>query len=125
MPAFALAALAAGCSSSDDTSSTSPAGAAAGGAAQQAAAGPPSAVDLMTRAGCQGGIIEPQLYSREVGRCTLNGAELDVATFDSNELRDQWAQFARDLGTTVQLADRWAVSGMGAAGPEAFAAAAG
>lgn len=100
---------------------TASAGAQAGA---QPPAGPPSAADLMTSTGCTGGLIEPQLYTREVGRCMLNGTELDVATFDSNEQRDQWAAFARDMGATVSVRELWAVSGFGAAGPEAFAASA-
>lgn len=76
--------------------------------------------ELMQEAGCQGDLIEPQLYTNEVGRCTLDGHELDVATFDTNDLRDEWAAFVDDLGAHVETGDRWAVSGFDAAGTEAF-----
>lgn len=82
----------------------------------------PLTVDaLMSQAGCEGEVIEPQLYTREVGRCMLDGHELDVAVFASNDQRDEWASFVEELGGTVHKGDLWAVSGFGAAGPESFA----
>jgi hypothetical protein len=79
-----------------------------------------SVTELMQEAGCQGDLIEPQLYTNEVGRCTLGGHELDVATFDTNDLRDEWVAFVEDLGAHVETGDRWAVSGFDSAVTEAF-----
>lgn len=84
---------------------------------------PPSVEALMDSAGCEGEIIPPQLFSHETGRCELDGHEVTVATFASNEQRDHWVEIAQEVGSTVVVGDRWAVSGFGAAGPEAFAEA--
>ncbi|ADP83224.1 hypothetical protein [Pseudofrankia inefficax] len=89
------------------------------------AAAPRSVADLMAKAGCQGRVIDPQLYSREVGRCTLAGQEVTVATFDDNAKRDQWVSFGEGLGMTAKTGDRWAAGSIGAAGAETFATAIG
>ncbi|MDM4722641.1 hypothetical protein QTQ03_24720 [Micromonospora sp. WMMA1363] len=78
---------------------------------------------LMASAGCAGGLLDPKSYSRDVGRCTLSGHEVTVAVFDDNDRRDHWAAYIKDVGGTVVTGDGWAVAGIGAAGPEAFAAA--
>jgi hypothetical protein len=83
----------------------------------------PSALELMQATGRQGVLIEPQLYTAEVGRCILNGHELEVATFDDNAQRDHWVEFVEDLGGTIITGDRWAVGGFDEAATEAFAGA--
>lgn len=127
-PLAALAVLAAACSGG--TEQAPPAAQAGVPPSRPAApattpAPPPTAADLMARAGCAGTVIAPQLHAREVGRCTIGGHRVDVAVFDTNEQRDAWAQFGRDVGGTVFVGELWAVGGIGAAGPEAFAAALG
>lgn len=88
------------------TSSTAPAG--------QGAAGPAPAerlrvVDLMTRAGCPGNVIDTQLYSYETGRCQHPaGGEVTVAVFDTDALRDQWVEVGRGFGGTIVVGDGWA-----------------
>lgn len=90
------------------------------------AAGPPSVSDLMAAAGCDGGPIEPQLYTTETGRCLIGGEEVDVATFTTSDARDSWTEAANAVGAIAKPGgDLWAASSVGAAGVDAFLAAAG
>lgn len=79
--------------------------------------------ELMDAAGCEGEIVEPEMYTREKGECVIDGHEVSVVAFDSQDQRDSWADAARQFGSTVVTGDRWAAGGIGAPGPEAFAAA--
>jgi len=78
----------------------------AGGAVAPAAV---RVVDLMNRAGCRGGVIGTQLYSTETGRCNLpGGAEVTLATFTSDQLRDQWVTTAKEYGGSFARGPGWA-----------------
>jgi len=68
----------------------------------------PRVSDLMHRAGCSGGVIGAQLYSRETGRCTYRGVTVTVAAFETNALRDQWVTAARQFGGTFVRGQLWA-----------------
>lgn len=95
--------------------------------ATRAPAGTPATVaelrvtDLMRRAGCDGQVIGTQLYSKETGRCTLAGAEVTIAVFDTDALRDQWVDFARQYGGNLVTGAGWAA---GAGNPDAAVAVA-
>lgn len=117
--ALLLGALA-GCTSTPAVS-PSPSGAPSRSpVAGTSAAAPPVTVEqLMEAAGCNGKIIKPQLYTLEVGRCTVNGSEVDVAVFSSNDKRDAWVKFASEF-SEVTYGDRWAAASLGAAGVKAF-----
>lgn len=69
---------------------------------------PPRVADLMTKAGCDGALIGTQLYSRETGRCTYQGATVTIAAFDNDELRDRWLEFGRQYGGTFVVGRNWA-----------------
>lgn len=86
-----------------------------------APAAPPGVAALITKLGCKGGPIGTQLYSRETGRCMLGNAEITIATFTTNALRDQWVDFGSQYGGTFVIGDRWAA---GAETPGAAAATA-
>jgi hypothetical protein len=75
----------------------------------------PRVGELMSKAGCKGGLIGTQLYSRETGRCQYRGTEVTIAAFESNELRDRWVEFGRQFGATMVTGERWAA---GVGGPD-------
>ncbi|HEX7038672.1 MAG TPA: hypothetical protein VF202_01005 [Trueperaceae bacterium] len=77
--------------------------------------------DLMQQLGCDGEVIGTQLYSRETGRCMLGKHELTVAVFESDQLRDQWTDAARQFGGNIAVGNGWAVW---AESPDGAAAAA-
>jgi hypothetical protein len=69
---------------------------------------PPRVAEMMTRAGCTGKVIGTQLFARETGRCTLDGAEVTLATFTSDVLRNQWVTAAKSYGGTFVTGHLWA-----------------
>lgn len=82
--------------------------------------------DLITRAGCNNGtVIDTQLYSYETGRCTLNGVEVTVAVFDSDQLRDRWLEAGQQFGGSFVSGNGWAAGTTGLDTANAFAAAVG
>jgi hypothetical protein len=67
-----------------------------------------SVTELMADAGCTGAVIGTQMFSYETGRCMLDGGEVTIAAFDSNDLRDQWIESASQYGGTFVRGERWA-----------------
>jgi hypothetical protein len=67
-----------------------------------------SVTKLMADAGCTGAVIGTQMFSYETGRCDLDGGEVTIAAFDSNDLRNQWTESASAYGGTFVQGDRWA-----------------
>lgn len=112
LPAVLLTALALAAGCGDDGRDPAPPPAAA---STPAPTTPPAApelriADLIDRLGCDGGVIETQLYSKETGRCKLGAAEITIATFGGDALRDQWLDFGRQIGGNYVSGPGWAAA---------------
>jgi hypothetical protein len=71
---------------------------------------PPSPSALASRIGCTGySSISPTLYAREEGSCTLNGDDLDIATFSTTSNEDNWVKAASEFGGVIVKGNLWAV----------------
>ncbi|WP_032723442.1 hypothetical protein [Salinispora arenicola] len=63
---------------------------------------------LMDQAGCDGSVVETQLYSYETGHCTLGGSDVTIAVFKSDSQRDEWIAVGGEFGGTVVSGSGWA-----------------
>jgi len=104
-------AMLSGCSYFTDETDPTPSVSTPGEAAVGAAPTKPARVrvaDLMAKAGCKGKVIGTQLYTYETGRCDLGGTEVTIGVFDTQQLRDQWADGVKNLGGTMVVGTGWA-----------------
>ncbi|WP_148217353.1 hypothetical protein [Salinispora tropica] len=63
---------------------------------------------LMDQAGCDGSVVETQLYSYETGHCTLGGSDVTIAVFRTDSQRDEWISVGGEFGGTVVSGSGWA-----------------
>lgn len=72
---------------------------------------PPSPSALASRIGCTGySSISPTLYAREEGSCTVNGDDLDIATFSSTSDEDNSVCAASGFGGIIVKGNLWVVN---------------
>jgi hypothetical protein len=94
--ALAITALAlAGCGSAAATSTTSP----------------PTAASVARHLGCTGITPADPVSDFAAGEvdATCGGHHADIATFKTDQLRDEWTSFVRETGGTVTTGDLYAV----------------
>jgi hypothetical protein len=68
--------------------------------------------EAATNAECKGFTPDEslELYVKDSGRCVLNGAELHVLTFSTNEARDNYIRIAKQFGGRYFYGDGLAVT---------------
>ncbi len=83
--------------------------AACGGSAPAA---PPAASAIASQLGATGvrAVKPPTLYAYDEVTATLRGRPVDIATFRTDKLRDQWIQAASQFTGIEQKGDRYAVA---------------
>jgi hypothetical protein len=54
--------------------------------------------------------IDPTLYASKEADATWHGQTVDIATFQSQELRDKWIQAASQFGPILAKGQWWAVT---------------
>ena len=71
---------------------------------------PPSPSGLAARIGCTGyASTSATLFAREEGGCTLDGDNLDIATFSTTANEDDWIKTASGFGGIIVEGTLWAV----------------
>lgn len=79
-----------------------------GGSSKSAAVTP---ADVAKKLGCTASTESTeQLYVRELGKCTFNGAEVSLYTFTDNTARDSWLKIASGFGGKYDVMDRAIIS---------------
>ena len=82
-----------------------------GGTAATSTASPPTAASVARHLGCTG--ITPTNpvtdFAADEVDATCQGHHADIATFKTDQLRDEWANFVRQTGGTVQTGELYAV----------------
>jgi hypothetical protein len=72
---------------------------------------PPAAASVARHLGCTG--ITPadpvSDFAADEADATCGGHHADIATFKTDQLRDEWANFVRQTGGTVQTGHLYAV----------------
>jgi uncharacterized lipoprotein len=75
------------------------------------AAAPPSAASVAAQLGATDvQHIDPTLYAYDEATATLNGKAVDIATFRTDALRDQWVTVASQFSGIESKGDRYAVA---------------
>jgi hypothetical protein len=82
-----------------------------GTAASSSTASPPTAAAVARHLGCTG--ITPtdpvSDFAADEVDATCSGHHADIATFKTDQLRDEWTSFVRQTGGTVQTGELYAV----------------
>ena len=85
--------------------------AACSGGSTSTAATPPSATSVARQLGATNvETMDPTLYAYSEVTATLHGKTVDIATFRTDKLRDQWIQAASQFTGIEQKGDRYAVA---------------
>jgi len=82
-----------------------------GGTAASSTAGPPTAASVARHLGCTGITQTDPLsdFAADEVDATCQGRHADIATFKTDQLRDEWTSFVRQTGGTVQTGELYAV----------------
>jgi hypothetical protein len=82
-----------------------------GSAASGSTAGPPTAASVARHLGCTGisPIDPPTYFAHSEVDATCQGHHADIATFTTDQARDEWASVVRQQGATVQTGYLYAV----------------
>ena len=83
-----------------------------GTAASSSTASPPAAASVARHLGCTGisPVNPPTDFAHSEVDATCQGHHADIATFKTDQLRDEWASFVRQTGGTVQTGELYAVT---------------
>ena len=85
------------CGGSSPSSGTSPAA--------------PSVAQVAAQIGATGvSVFSPTLYASHEGSATWHGQQIDIATFATDQLRDQWEAIARQSGPILADGHDYAVT---------------
>src|SRR5262249_32219441 len=52
--------------------------------------------------------IKPTMFASAEGNCTLNGRDVDLVTFASEQLQQNWEQIADEFGPKIKDGPGWA-----------------
>jgi len=55
--------------------------------------------------------IKPTLYASAEGNCKLNGRDVDLVTFATDQLQQNWEQVADQFGPKIKDGPGWAAYG--------------
>jgi hypothetical protein len=81
-----------------------------GGSAATSTASPPTAASVARHLGCTGiQPTDPTYFAHSEVDATCQGHHADIATFKTEQLRDEWASFVTQTGGTVQTGELYAV----------------
>jgi hypothetical protein len=82
-----------------------------GSAATASGTGPPTATSVARHLGCTvtGTVSPPTYFAASEVDATCQGHHADIATFKTDQLRDEWASFVTQTGGTVQTGHLYAV----------------
>lgn len=80
-----------------------------GGGSEGGGGGEVTPSTLASKAGCESSFktdTTTELYARELGKCTIDGAEVSLYSFASNENRDNWLKVASGFGGLYLVLDK-------------------
>jgi hypothetical protein len=81
-----------------------------GSAASSSMASPPTAAAVARHLGCTGITpTDPTYFAHSEVDATCQGHHADIATFTTDQARDEWASVVRQQGATVQTGELYAV----------------
>lgn len=82
-----------------------------GTAASSSTASPPTAASVARHLGCTGisPIDPPTYFAHSEVDATCQGHHADIATFTTDQARDEWTSVVRQQGATVQTGELYAV----------------
>jgi ABC-type glycerol-3-phosphate transport system substrate-binding protein len=82
-----------------------------GTAASSSTASPPTAASVARHLGCTGitPMDPPTYFAHSEVDATCQGHHADIATFTTDQARDEWASVVRQQGATVQTGELYAV----------------
>ena len=73
------------------------------------ATGAPKLSAVAQSIGCTGlQPIKPTMFASAEGNCKLNGRDIDLVTFATDKLRDNWEKIADEFGPKVKDGPGWA-----------------
>jgi hypothetical protein len=76
-------------------------------------AGPPTIASVARQVGCTAphDYSSEEMFAHETASCTLNGRDVEIATFVSSGEQSSWEQFAKSFGVIIKDGPLWAVAG--------------
>jgi hypothetical protein len=75
--------------------------------------GPPTIASVASQVGCTNvrDYSSTEMFAHETASCTLNGRDVEIATFVSPGEQSSWEQFAKAFGQIIKDGPDWAVAG--------------